>query len=116
MSKHTPGPWKFEHHPGAGYELRARIPSLDRAAKFVEVLVRPRLEINEDGEVYAFIAYESWNQFPSEDWRAMQAANARLIAKSPEMFELLKGFIRGVDVVEITERADALVTEIEATS
>lgn len=43
-------------------------------------------------------------------------ANARLISKSPEMFELLKSFIRGVDICDVTEKADALVAEIEDAS
>jgi hypothetical protein len=41
--------------------------------------------VGEDGNVYAHLSYESWNQFPSPDWRTMQAANAALIARAPDL-------------------------------
>lgn len=86
---YTPGPWKFTRPHNQPEGIWAHIPHLDRAAMTVEVSIRPSLIIGEDGNVYALLAYESHNQFPSEDWLEMQASNAQLIAAAPDLLEAL---------------------------
>ena len=83
-SKHTPGPWEFKRPHNESEGIWARIPHLDRAAMIAEVSIRPSLRIDEEGKVWALLAYESYNQFPSDNWCEMQKANAALITAAPE--------------------------------
>ncbi len=89
MSKHTPGPWEVRGPDGTGWQVHAHVPSLDRATTIEQIPIRPTVSISDDGKVYVCLSYEDWRQFPSDDWREMQAANARLIAAAAELYEAL---------------------------
>ena len=87
MAEHTPEPWEATDRPGQGWQIRARVPHLDRAVTIQEVPIRPQVTIGDDGKVYVTVSYESFNQFPSDDWLKMQAANAILMAAAPELLK-----------------------------
>lgn len=95
---HTPGPWQAEDVAGAGIEIKAALPfhpyggtwKLTEGATFAFFRMTPRsgnvsFSVNAKGEIWAKLCYEEWVQFPSAEWGAMQAANARLIAAAPDL-------------------------------
>lgn len=95
MSSHTSGPWELRDRPSAGLEIYATVNlGPDERGGVLqpvyEVAVTPSLKVLADGSVQMCIAYESYRQFPSEDFKAMQQANGRLIAKAPEMLAELQ--------------------------
>ena len=80
----TPGPWELRHEPSHGIEIWAPVnigggPGQEVLQPIYRASIKPSLEVGDDGQVYAMIAYEDWRQFPSPDFKAMQLANARLI-------------------------------------
>lgn len=104
MSKHTPGPWEFRRPHNQSEGIWARIPHLDKAAMTVEIPITPQLRVGEDGKVFALLAYESWNQFPSDNWLEMQAANARLIAAAPDMLSALERVLREFPAITLHQQ------------
>ena len=94
-TKHTPGPWQTRENVGAGIEILADVevggtPTGENIQPIYQVDVRPMLSVGEDGRVTAMLTYESWRQFPSVDFQAMQRANARLIASAPDLLAVLR--------------------------
>lgn len=90
MAEHTPGPWEATDRPGQGWQICARVPHLDQAVAIQEVPITPRVQIGDDGKVYVVLSYETFNQFPSDNWLEMQAANARLFAAAPDLLKALR--------------------------
>ena len=60
------------------------------------------------------LAYEPWVQFPKKGVEEMFKANARLIAQSPAMFELIKWLSKGYGVpIGVQEEALAIIKKVE---
>lgn len=95
MSKFTPGPWRVEDVPRAGLEISARVDigkedmSDGVLQPIYHVSLEPAVTVNIDGTVTATIAFESYRQFPSVNFKAMQRANANLIAAAPELYDVM---------------------------
>lgn len=92
-TQHTPGPWTAKNSPGAGLGVWADLrPALgERYSKDFpligsESLPAPKVQI----------AYETWVQFPSDQWNAMQKANMYLIAAAPDLLAALQYIERGL--------------------
>jgi len=92
--KHTPGPWKWENIPSAGFDIKAKIAFFKnkKPLSFFQLPTQNtiRFQLNERGELWGSISYETWVQFKSVKWKEMQKANARLIAKCPTMYKYIK--------------------------
>lgn len=89
VGEHTPEPWEAKDVPGQGWQIHARVPELDRTAMIQEVPIQPQLSIA-DGKVYVCLSYESFVQFPSDDWEKMQTANAQLMVEAPTQAARIK--------------------------
>lgn len=76
---HTPGPWKYIDRPGAGLEIQAILGPSEKRRDFAEYVLR--------GDVPVSIFCAVWAQFPSQEWNAMQKANAALIASAPTLLK-----------------------------
>ena len=92
---HTPGPWEIKEGAGGSQEIHAKVNIGRDMSKGVlqplyDVQLRPSLMVGEDGAVYASLTYDSYRQFPSVDFVAMQRANARLIAAAPDLKDELQ--------------------------
>lgn len=91
MSKHTPGPWEIAYQDKNG--------QLVVAGKHIEIVT-------------------CWHHCVGSIEKEMHA-NARLIAKSPEMYDLLKVIAddlrhdNGLIPIDIKARARAIIDEIE---
>ena len=94
--KFTPGPWEAKYIPSSGLKIIAKVDigkedmSNGVLQPIYDLSVKPELRVNDNGSVTMELAYESWRQFPSVDFKAMQEANASLIAAAPDMYEALK--------------------------
>jgi hypothetical protein len=96
-SEHTPTPWKTEKPPGGGHTIVAKLPfhpygkdsdfwRLDKQ-DWLTIFRLPRLQdvriyIAEDNNFYMWLAYEDWCQFPCQEWKEMQQANAQFIVRA----------------------------------
>ncbi len=96
MSGYTPTPWEVKDIAGAGWEIRATLPKgfkfdgtdygADGKTSFQTwILTEPRTIL---------IGAERWVQFETEQWRAMQKANAELICKAVNNHEALVKALR----------------------
>lgn len=91
MSKHTPGPWK------------AIDDWLASSTSKIAVVVE-----REPG-IEKLLCHFSHGAFPEDD-----AANAKLIAAAPKMYELLKDFVdRGPDPGAFLDSAVTLLMEVD---
>lgn len=81
-AKHTPGPWIAEDCIGAGWKIKGVIP-------FEAECVEYRMKAAEQ-MIFEMVAYERWVQFEPQNWKDMQAANARLIAAAPDLLEAVE--------------------------
>lgn len=99
MATHTPGPWKAEFNIGAGWEIKGTLPKgfrfdgttrdADGATWFQTwVLANPATIL---------VSCERWVQFETQQWTAMQAGNARLIAAAPHLLEVAEMIIKWDD-------------------
>lgn len=103
-TEHTPPPWQAEHPPGGGHTIVARLPFHPYGKdsdfwkveqnKWYTIFRLPRLQdvrihIAEDGNFYMHLAYEDWCQFPCQEWKEMQRANAEFIVRSVNSHEQL---------------------------
>lgn len=93
--KITPGDWEFKDVAGVGFEIWASVNiGTDATGKNLQPIYEgrcaPTLHIKEDGSVIALIAYESWRQFPSVNFKEMQMANGIAIAALPDCLEALR--------------------------
>ncbi len=93
MSKHTPGPWKHTGPQSTGHEIKGKVATIGE--DFITFFQTPRIgdlvfQSNEKGEIWASLAYERWVQFPSDNWKEMQEANARLITAAPDLLDACK--------------------------
>lgn len=84
MDKCTQGAWELRNFESSGIQIWAPVniggrPNQEVLQPIYEIPIKPSLQIADDGNVYAMIAYEDYRQFPSPDFEAMQLANARLI-------------------------------------
>lgn len=92
--KFTPGPWKLEDTPGAGWEIKAKIPQLknykssDGGSLIWKVPCDTTISATDKPQ--ALIGYEPWVQFPPKWWIGMTKANANIITAAPEMYEALE--------------------------
>lgn len=96
--KITPGDWEFKDVAGVGFEIWASVNiGTDATGKNLQPIYEgrcaPTLHIKEDGSVIALIAYESWRQFPSVNFKEMQMANGIAIAALPDCLEALKDLL-----------------------
>ena len=101
-TKFTPGPWEVKSRISCSHEIFAKVNiGLDMDKGILQpiynVPARPSLQVGDDGKVWATISYDSCRQFPSNDFIAMQKANADLIAASPEMFVALLAAKKCID-------------------
>jgi hypothetical protein len=85
-AKHTPGPWTCRETAGAGLQIYGNV-SAALGKDFAEVV---QIFDTFENPPRFMIAYERWVQFPRREWKEMQAANARLIAAAPVMFQTLR--------------------------
>lgn len=117
--KFTKGPWEAKDIPSAGWQIYAEVDlGKDERRGVIQpiynVNVKPMLFVNNEGTVTAVIAYEDWRQFPSINFQEMQAANSRLIAAAPRLYNALKKLYESIDsCVDLTpevmkEAKDAL--------
>ena len=113
--EHTPGPWKLQNdteiwadvHIGEDQDGKNYQP-------IYEVPIPARLVVMKDGTVEAHISYESWRQFPSNDFKAMQEANARLIVTSPKLLRALRVLLRNAELGEYESQKLGLPRMTEA--
>ena len=96
MRKATEGPWELRDKPGTGKQIFAKVDcGYDKNGKrllpIYDVSIRPSMTVGEDGFAYVVLSYESWYQFPSENFKEKQLANADFIAHSREDIEWLLG-------------------------
>jgi hypothetical protein len=80
---HTPGPWRAVDTPSVGWEIKAEV----KGYRGTPTIWHGH---GGGGDRSATLAYEPWVQFPPKELQEMFAANARLIAASPELLEALK--------------------------
>ncbi len=84
---HTPGPWTAKNISGAGWGVWADLrPALGE--KFSKDFPLNGSEALSTQKIQ--VAYETWVQFPSEAFNAMQSANMALMAAAPDLLEALK--------------------------
>ena len=102
----TPGPWKRKATEGdyAANVIHAQVNiGGDEGGALLQpiyqVPIRPSLAVGHDGKVYARLTYDDYRQFPSRDFRAMQLANARLIARAPELVEEIRRLRKAIRVL-----------------
>lgn len=91
---HTKGKWEAKDIPSHGWEIFAEVNmGKDENGGVVQPIynvdIKPYIRVGDDGIAYVMIAYESWRQFPSVNFKEMQEANAHLIAASPVMLQAL---------------------------
>ena len=96
MSKHTPGPWEDHGSCSSGHEIKAKIARIGE--DFITLFHAPSIKeisfrLNEKGELWGLLCYESYVQFPSDNWEKMQEANIRLITAAPDLLEACKGLM-----------------------
>jgi hypothetical protein len=104
--QHTPGPWVAKYSPGAGWGVWADLrPALgetfsrDFPLSGSDALKNQKIQIS----------YETWVQFPSETFNAMQGANTVLMAAAPEMLDALQVVRMSRGWQEMSEQLQALV-------
>lgn len=93
-AKHTPTPWRLTDNPGQGLVIHGNVDlgTDDEGGKLrflYDVSASPSLTVNRDGSVSMHVCYETWRQFPSVDFVAMQKANAELIVTAVNEREAL---------------------------
>ena len=114
--KHTPGRLEVREVSGAGIQIWAEV-NIGRdehggvLQPIYEIGLRPLLQVGEDGRVHMMLAYESWRQFPSTDFKAMQRANAVLFAAAPEMKDFVQRFVDAGDHVGFADRCEEFYEE-----
>jgi hypothetical protein len=93
MTKHTPGPWEADQHPGSR-----------------EVYIRPAYKgYGADSPALA----EAFSQDSSTEAERIQWVNAHLIAAAPEMLEALREFAEGRNNAHAMELCYAAIAKAE---
>ena len=111
---HTPGPWKAVDRVGAGWQIDGTLPAgfkfdgtahscADGTTGFMLWTIRRELHVQ--------VADERWVQFETGPWTEMQAANARLIAASPQMYDALNLFLRKGFCSEVIQACQAAISQ-----